>query len=584
MDNYLKIRIVNVFPNKIKPYKMTELTFKKAKISIVLFLTIFSFSFAQKLSSGPQVLSFHSDVDDTEQPYGLYLPKDFSEKKSYPLVVMLHGAGSNHRLALRRVFGKSNAEGENDVEASLYFPKWKSVDYIVVSADVRGTMGYQGIAEKDVWDMIADIKKRFKIDENRMYLTGLSMGGGGTMWIGLTRPDIWAAIAPVCPAPPAETINYLDNAFNIPVHFFQGDADPAVKVENTRKWVEDFKKVGSNVKYQEYPGVKHDSWVNAYKDEFIFSWFSNFKKNPFPTKVKFSTAQMKYNKAYWVEIVDKKVGELAKIEANFKNKNVLDVKTENINAFSINVLEHPNFNGKSKLSLNIDGQNLSVYGLNNGQILVKSVDKWVIGKREDVPSLKIANQEGPMTEVMSDRHIYVYGTKDNPSKEELEQRRKIAEEAANWSFYRGDFLGRVMVFPRVLADKAVRPSDIERSNLVLFGDVETNELVAKYADKTPISLKHEVEGASLNFIFPNGKKYILINSGLPFWELPNIDGSPFSRLRAPAKLSVLNGYGDWVLYDKTLNNVLAKGLFDKDWKLEEKDKLFLEKTGKVNVK
>jgi len=86
---------------------------------------------AQKLPSGPQVLTFFSDADDTEQPYGLYLPKNFDEKKSYPLVIMLHGAGDNHRLSLRRVFGKSNAEGETDVEATRYFPQWENVDFIV---------------------------------------------------------------------------------------------------------------------------------------------------------------------------------------------------------------------------------------------------------------------------------------------------------------------------------------------------------------------------------------------------------------------------------------------------------------------
>ncbi|MEY3422583.1 MAG: hypothetical protein RIR48_2903, partial [Bacteroidota bacterium] len=125
-------------------------------------------------NAGPQVVSFHSTVDDTEQPYGLYLPPKYTPKKKYPLVVMLHGAGSNHRLSLRRVFGESNRPGENDVEASLYFPKWKDVDMIVISPYARGTMGYQGVAEKDVWDAITDVKKRFSIDEDRTYLTGLS--------------------------------------------------------------------------------------------------------------------------------------------------------------------------------------------------------------------------------------------------------------------------------------------------------------------------------------------------------------------------------------------------------------------------
>jgi poly(3-hydroxybutyrate) depolymerase len=557
---------------------------KKLKLSLTLLLFSTVFSFAQLLPSGPQVLTFHSDVDDTEQPYGCYIPKEYSDKKSYPLVVMLHGAGSNHRLALRRVFGKSNAEGENDVEASLKFPKWKDVNYIVISAYARGTMGYQGIAEKDVWDMIADAKKRFNIDENRMYLTGLSMGGGGTMWVGLTRPDVWAAIAPVCPAPPAETIKYLDNVYNMPVHFFQGDQDPAVKVENTRKWVEDFKAAGAKVTYQEYPGVKHDSWVNAYKDEFIFTWFSKFTRNPFPDKVKFTTSQLKYNKAYWLEIIDKNIGETSKIEANFKNKNILDVKTENINAFSINILEHPNFNTKSKLSLNIDGQNLSVFGLTNGQILIKTGEKWAVGKRPDNIKTKNPTLEGPMTEAIGDRHIYVYGTKGNPTKEQLDQRRKIAEQAADWSVYRGDFMGRVMVFPRVLSDKEVRPNDIERSNLIIFGDAETNEIIEKYAANLPLSLKSTArDNASLSFIFPNGNKYILVNSGQPFWELPNADNSPFARLRSAGKASILSGYGDWVLYDKNINNVISYGIFDKDWKLMEKDKGLLKNSGMIDM-
>ena len=116
---------------------------------------------AQKLDPGPQVLTFFSDVDDTEQPYGLYIPRNYDPQKKYPLVVMLHGAGSNHRLSLRRVFGKSNAPGENDVEATRYFPEWADVDYIVASPYARGTNGYQGVSERDVWAVLADVKKAF---------------------------------------------------------------------------------------------------------------------------------------------------------------------------------------------------------------------------------------------------------------------------------------------------------------------------------------------------------------------------------------------------------------------------------------
>jgi poly(3-hydroxybutyrate) depolymerase len=552
--------------------KMTYL--KPSKVYILLIFTFIANPiFSQKLNSGPQVLSFHSEVDDTDQPYALFIPTNFNEKKKYPLVVMLHGAGSNHRLALRRVFGKSNADGESDVEASRYFPKWKNVDYIVASVNARGTMGYQGIAEKDVLDMLADVKKRFKIDENRTYLTGLSMGGGGTIWIGLTRPDIWAAIAPVCPAPPSESKYYIENAFNLPVHFFQGTEDPAVKVENTRKWVEDFKKSGAKVTYVEYPGVKHDSWVNAYKDEFIFEWFTKFKRNPYPDKLKFITHHLKYGRHYWVEILDMEIGKPAKIETNFKNKNLLDVKTENVEAFALNILSHPNFATNKQLNLNIDGQNIPVFGLTDNQILIKKDQKWMVGKRDMETGKKNIQTAGPMTEVFTDRHIYVYGTQDNPGKEELDQRKKIAEQAADWSFYRGNFMGRVMIFPRILSDKEVRPTDLESAHLVLFGTAKSNAIIAKYANKLPMQLdESKVNTANLTYAYPNGKKYILISSGIPFWEIPVSEESSPLNLRIPAKAAQLSGYKDWVLYSKESNSVLGSSFFTKNWELSENDK------------
>ena len=304
-------------------------------------------SIAQTLKAGPQVLTFFSDVDDSEQPYALYLPKNFDSAKKYPLVVSLHGAGSNHRLNLRRVFGKSNQNGENDVEATRYFPEWRDVEYIVASPLARGTMGYQGIAEKDVYDVLDDVKKRFPIDDDRVYLTGLSMGGGGTLWLGLTRPDVWAAIAPVCPAPPEETRDLAQNALNLPVHIFQGGADPVVKPEGTREWVKNFEGLGTKVEYDEYPGVSHDSWVNAYKDEAIFDWFAKHRRDRKPDRVRFATTKYKYPSAYWVRIDELTPGTLAKIDAKFAAPNQLEISTTDLAAFTLQLAGHPKFMRKS---------------------------------------------------------------------------------------------------------------------------------------------------------------------------------------------------------------------------------------------
>lgn len=532
-------------------------------------------AFGQKYSSGPQVLSFHSVVDGTDQPYGLYLPPNFDETKSYPFVVMLHGAGSNHRLALRRVFGKSNFEGENDVDASLYFPEWKDVNYIVASPLVRGTMGYQGVAEKDVWDMVADVKRRFKVDEDRTYLTGLSMGGGGTLWIGLTRPDFWAAIAPVCPAPPQGTEAYLPNATHLPAHFFQGEVDPVVATAGVNQWVDNFKKTGTHVEYAVYPGVQHDSWVNAYADGYIFKWFENYKRNPNPKKVVFSTAQMKHNTSFWVEVLALEQGKTGNITAEITGKNMVNVKTENVEAFRVKANTH--LAAGSKVELTVNGQKLVLPNFSGKEIIEVKNGKSSLTEKTFT---KTQRQSGPMLEVASDRHIYVYGTQDNPSKEEAEKRRKLAESAADWSFYRGEFLGRVMVFPRVLSDKELRASDYNNSNLVLFGTAETNGAIAKYADKLPFKFTGD-SSQSLTYIFPNEKNLILLNSGFPFWEISDKSSAGLRILRNPSKASALFGYGDWVFIDgqKTFS-----GYFDNNWQLSETDRNTLKNAKGLEVR
>ena len=209
---------------------------------------------AQTLPAGPQVLTFFSDADDTEQPYGLYLPKNFDAAKKYP-------AGDD--AAWRRIqppaglaprVWKKQQQWRNRCGSNALFPQWDDVDYIVASPYARGTAGYQGIPEKDVYAVLADVKKRFPIDENRVYLTGLSMGGGGTLWIGLTRPDIWAAIVPVCPAPPKGTEAFAPNALNYPVIFSRAMPIPCVKPEGTREWVKRLKDLGTISSVQRISG------------------------------------------------------------------------------------------------------------------------------------------------------------------------------------------------------------------------------------------------------------------------------------------------------------------------------------------
>ena len=537
---------------------------------------------AQNLDSGPQVLSFFSDVDDTEQPYGLYVPEDYDAGKKYPLVVMLHGAGSNHRLALRRVFGQTNRDGETDVEASRYFPRWENREYFVASPRARGTMGYQGVAEKDVLDMLADVKRRFSIDEDRIYLTGLSMGGGGTLWIGLSYPDIWAAIAPVCPAAPAEALARAGNALNIPVHIHQGGADPVVVPEGVRAWVKNLKKQGVEVEYREYPGVGHDSWANAYGKEAIFDWFGQYKRNPFPTRVKFATDQYKHNKAYWITFDAFTPGTLAQVDAQFSGGNKLKINTENLRVFTLQLEGHALFNKELPLSVTIDGGTLEVT-VDKTVTFLKTANGWESGDFYPPALSKRKGVEGPMMDVVSTRHIYVYGTGGNPSEAELARRRQQAEKAAEWSLYRGEFLGRVMVFPRILSDREVRSSDLQEANLILFGDKTTNSLIERYSSFLPLHLNDASGDFGLAYVFPIGNRYVLINSGRSILDAPESDKqiTGLSRIVSVPILYALGKFEDYVLFSR--EEVVAHGRFDDQWQLPEDAVARMKETGVVTM-
>jgi poly(3-hydroxybutyrate) depolymerase len=558
---------------------------------------------AQTLKPGPQVLTIFSEVDDTDQPYAIYLPRDFSAKKKYPLVISLHGAGSNHRLNLRRVFGRSNQGEENDVEATRTFPAWDDVDFIVASPLARGTMGYQGVAEKDVYDVLADVKSRFPIDDDRVYLTGLSMGGGGTLWLGLSRPDIWAAIAPVCPAPPSDTGDLAINALNIPIHFFQGGDDPVVKPEGTREWVRKLKEFGTAVEYTEYPGVQHNSWEAAYRDGAIFKWFGKFRRNRFPDRVRFAASRYKYDRAYWVVLDRLTTGTPAAIDAEFIAPNALVVTTSGLEAFTLDLKNHPKFKAGRPFTVQVDGASFNGTAA-EALSFFKRNGAWTAGKAALETGAKSKGLEGPLGEALAGRHIYVYGTAGNPSPDELRARRETAAKAADWSSGRG----RLMVFPRTVADKDVRPSDLESSNLILFGTKETNLLIARFADRLPLELKTPAEGFGLVYIFPIDGHYAVISSGLPWWTpppappavvpsaVPAAPANPPVTVPAPANPPVrrmnfasgaalaLNNFGDYILFKDSAATPVAEGRFDPDWKLAAADAEKLIASDVVQVK
>lgn len=126
-----------------------------------------------------RVLTYRSSLDETDQPYAIYLPESYSPARRYPLLVSLHGAGGDHRSGLRQVLGNPD--------------KPRELPMIVAAPYGRGSMGYSGIADRGVLDVMRAVENAFPLDPTRYYLTGVSMGGSGSYHLLAQYPGLWAA-------------------------------------------------------------------------------------------------------------------------------------------------------------------------------------------------------------------------------------------------------------------------------------------------------------------------------------------------------------------------------------------------------
>ncbi|MGI9553092.1 MAG: prolyl oligopeptidase family serine peptidase, partial [Aurantibacter sp.] len=123
--------------------------------------------------------------------------------------------------------------------------------------------------------LLSDLKSSYKIDEDRIYVGGLSMGGMGTFEIVRRNPDTFAAAFAICGGAHPKTAGAVKD---IPWWVFHGDEDMIVDYEHSQNMVEELKKMGADVKFTTYEGVNHDSWNNAFSEPELIPWLFSYSK------------------------------------------------------------------------------------------------------------------------------------------------------------------------------------------------------------------------------------------------------------------------------------------------------------------
>jgi predicted peptidase len=234
-------------------------------LSLIVVMMVPSSSDAAPPAGQQEAAESTVKLDDREVTlrYLLFVPKGAAQEGKWPLLLFLHGAGERgDDLNLVKKWGPPGF-----VEQRTDFP------FIVVSPQCPTNERWD---EAALARLVDQLSSELPIDKQRMYITGLSMGGYGTWNILAQHPRLFAAAVPICGGGEPQTAAALTD---IPIWAFHGDEDRAVPLERSQEMVDAIHKAGgTKVKLTIYPGVGHNSWSQTYDNEEVFKWLLSHKR------------------------------------------------------------------------------------------------------------------------------------------------------------------------------------------------------------------------------------------------------------------------------------------------------------------
>jgi predicted peptidase len=222
-------------------------------------------------------------------PYRLLAPDDLSPGAKYPLVVFFHGSGErgndNEKQLLNGVERFARPESRSQYPCFVLAPQCPTHlgDQPIMWTGAREEMHRSKLAPEPAAPLQTALELLFMIQEthpadlDRVYITGISMGGFAT-WEALIRhPQNFAAAIPVCGG---GDVGFADRIKHIAIWAFHGAEDPVVPVISSRSMIDMLKQAAGNPRYTEYPRVGHNSWDRAYAEPELLSWlFSHQRRN-----------------------------------------------------------------------------------------------------------------------------------------------------------------------------------------------------------------------------------------------------------------------------------------------------------------
>ena len=538
--------------------------------------------------------AYRSKIDGSIQPFGLVIPESytFEGKDRYRLDVWFHGRGET--------LSELNFLHDRMTNAGTFTPK----DTIVLHPYGRYCNAYKLAGEVDVDEAIAAVKRMYRIDEDRVSVRGFSMGGAAAWQIAVHQPNSWFAANPGAGFSETprflnvfqkETLNppwyekalwnlydcdkWAGNIRMVPTVAYSGADDiqkqaADVMAEAVRPFgMELLHVIGPKTGHQYEPRAKAE--VEARMDT-----LAEVGRKRVPQDVHFTTFTLRHNQSAWITI--DALGEHWKAATINGGQNLVPFfSTTNVTAFTVNMPPGsaplaPMEQGETSnpvMPVEIDHQEVLAPPPQSDRSWTASFhkdgDSWKLGPLPQDQLQKRHGLQGPIDDAFLDSFLFVTptGTSPNPKFQawcNAEQTRAVAR-------WRTQFRG---IAPQV-KDLDLTEAQIAASNLILWGDPSSNEVLKKIADKLPFQWtgdeivagdqKFQASDHALILVFPNPlnpARYIVLNSGFTYREYDDLNNA-----RQTPKLP------DWAVIDLNTppssrwpGKVVGANFFDELWR------------------
>lgn len=534
--------------------------------------------------TGNVVRGFVSRIDGSVQPYGLTIPASYDGKKPMRLDIWLHGT----QQQMNEVRFLQQQAGPHNTSQIL------ADDYIMVEPFARMNHSYKFYAETDVYEAVADVRKHYNIDAERIVIRGHSMGGHqGSARLAIQNPTFFAAFessagysetreyAATRPAVKELTpyqeaaLHYVDaedyalNAFNVPFVSYGGEKDAQLRAsvrfreaieregfkltkESPYKWTSTELRglflIGPDTGHAWHKDSKAES------EAFIRKAIEETAGKS-PNHVRFVTYTMRYNNAHWVTVEG--------LEESYKRADVDAKRTEDLKQYTVTTknVTRVRFDVPAA-SFTIDGQTLKA-GAN--PTFAKTNGKWAVATGRPAGLHKVHGMQGPIEDAFTDGFLAVRGS-GQPWNDGVQH-----YVNSRFDSFRSDFAKWMRGDIRMKDDTSVTAADIANYNLVLFGDPGSNVLISKVLGGLPIQwTRNEITVGAQKFpaadhalvlIYPNPlnpQKYVVLNTGQTFSA---------NRITSGTEAVFFPRLGDYAVLT-TGGATKVAGYFDESWKLK----------------